>query len=68
MGPAQEVRRELPKPTTKEVAKPQRKKPRKDEDDLGRFAGESPSFMKKGGMVRRGDGIAQRGKTRGRMV
>ena len=68
MGPAQEVRRELPKPATKEVAKPQRKKPRKDEDDLGRFAGKSPAFMKKGGMVRRGDGIAQRGKTRGKYI
>ena len=42
MGPAQEVRRELPKPATKEVAKPQRKKPRKDEDDdISRFEGES---------------------------
>ena len=68
MRPAQEVRRELPKPATKEVAKPHRKKPRKDEDDLGRFAGESPAFMKKGGMVRRGDGIAQRGKTRGKYI
>ena len=69
MGPAQEVRRELPKPATKQAAKPQRKKPRRDDDDdLGRFAGESPSFMKKGGMVRRGDGIAQRGKTRGKYI
>ena len=74
MGPAQEVRRELPKPAAKQAAKPQRekpqpKKPRKDDDDdLGRFAGESPSFMKKGGMVRRGDGIAQRGKTRGKYI
>ena len=88
MGPAQEVRRELskpqskqlPKPATKEVPKPKKtrkeddeaisrfegesgairsglrpgkKRFRKDDDPMGRFGGESPSYMSKGGKVQK---------------
>jgi len=76
MGPVQEVRKELPKPKkqTAESKKKNRfeKRKKKDNDDIGRFEGEGGKAFRRGGAVKsassRGDGIASRGKTKGRYI
>jgi len=75
MGPVQEVRKELSKPTKQESKAKGKKKPekrKKKDDDIGRFEGEGGKSFRRGGAVKsasfRGDGIASRGKTRGRYI
>lgn len=76
MGPVQEVRRELPKPKKQSSKSQEKKKPekrkKKDDDDIGRFEGEGGKSFRRGGAVKnassRGDGIASRGKTKGRYI
>jgi len=75
MGPVQEVRKELSKPTKQESKAKGKKKPekrKKKDDDIGRFEGEGGKAFRRGGAVKsasfRGDGIASRGKTKGRYI
>lgn len=67
-GPSGTPLRRGPKVPVKRAA-PSRKEPPRDLDE-GRMAGEGPGFRKGGsvGVSRRADGIAQRGKTRGRYI
>ena len=76
MGPAQEVRKELPKAKKQDVKSKEKKTPekrkKKEDDDIGRFEGEGGRAFRRGGAVKsassRGDGIASRGKTKGRYI
>ena len=76
MGPVQEVRKELPKAKKQDVKSKEKKTPekrkKKEDDDIGRFEGEGGRAFRRGGAVKsassRGDGIASRGKTKGRYI